>query len=97
MRNIPRAGYGGDFRLVGRIPTAIGDTQMTIAITGVTGNMGQAVLAALRNANCITKIKLLARNKKRIEKLLNRHKDMRNRIDVVFGTLDDKKAIESLI
>lgn len=53
---------------------------MTIAITGITGNMGQAALAQLSNAPNIGKIKLLCHSKKRMKKLLKRHKSLRPRI-----------------
>ena len=42
---------------------------MKLAITGSTGNMGQAVMKQLCSLENIEKIKLLSRNRKRIKKL----------------------------
>ncbi len=70
---------------------------MTIAITGITGNMGQAALAQLSNAPNIGKIKLLCHSKKRMKKLLKRHKSLRPRIELVEGGMSDRNAIQRLI
>ena len=40
---------------------------MNIAITGATGNMGQAVVAALRDADCIDKERKGVREGKRVD------------------------------
>lgn len=58
---------------------------MIISITGITGNMGQAVLAALEDLPQIDKIKLLCHNVKRMKKLLKAHKSMADKIQVVEG------------
>ncbi|MBD5632745.1 MAG: NAD(P)-dependent oxidoreductase [Clostridia bacterium] len=70
---------------------------MKIAITGVTGNMGQAVFAALENENYIEKIVLLAHNKKKLKKLLNKHKKLRGKTQVVEGNFNDKDVCANLI
>lgn len=70
---------------------------MTVAITGITGNMGKATLAMLKTAEHIDKIKLLCRNKKRMDKLLKKHKSLRGKIELVFGELSDPSAVKELI
>ena len=62
---------------------------MNIAITGATGNMGQAVVAALRDADCIDKIKILSHNKKRTRKLLKANKSLNSKIELVEGAIFD--------
>ena len=58
---------------------------MIIAVTGITGNMGQATLDALETVPGITKLKLLCNNEKRMRKLLKKHKTIRNKIEVIPG------------
>ncbi len=70
---------------------------MTIAITGITGNMGQAVFAALADATHVDKIKLLCRNKKRMKKLLKKHASLRPKIELVYGGMTDEKALGALV
>ncbi len=69
---------------------------MTAAITGITGNMGQAVLAALENVPEIDKIKLLCNNKKRMKKLLKKHKALRRKIEIIDGGMT-QQAIARLV
>lgn len=57
---------------------------MIIAITGATGNMGQATLDALESADYIEEIRLLAHSKKRMKKLLKKHKALRKRKRVLI-------------
>ena len=57
---------------------------MIIAITGATGNMGQATLDALESADYIEEIRLLAHSKKRMKKLLKKHKELRKRKRVLI-------------
>lgn len=70
---------------------------MTIAITGITGNMGQATLEQLKHAPHVDKIKLLCHSKKRMKKLLKRHKDLRPKIELVEGGMSDRNAVAKLI
>ncbi len=70
---------------------------MTIAITGITGNMGQAVLEHISSLAAIDKIKLLAHNVKRMKKLLKKYKDISTKIEVVPGGMNDRAAIKNLI
>lgn len=70
---------------------------MNIAITGATGNMGQAVVAALRDADCIDKIKILSHNKKRTRKLLKANKSLNSKIELIEGAIFDKRACDRLI
>lgn len=69
---------------------------MIIAITGITGNMGQAVLEALQSAEHIERIKLLCHNKKRMKKLLKKYKTLRDKTEVVEGGMT-KNALSRLI
>ena len=70
---------------------------MTIAITGITGNMGQATLAALKDIPELHKIKLLSHTAKRTEKLLKQHKDILHKIESTEGGTNDREAIAKLI
>ena len=69
---------------------------MTAAITGITGNMGQAVLDALENVPEVDKIKLLRHDKKRMKKLLKKHKHLRRKIEIVDGGMT-APAIKKLV
>lgn len=70
---------------------------MTISITGITGNMGQATLDALHNIPHVDKIKLLSHSPERTEKLLKKHKALSAKIEIVQGGLTDDSAIARLI
>lgn len=72
---------------------------MKIAITGVTGNMGQATIEQLVKIEEIERFKLLVLpNDKRIDKLVNKKlKDFKNKFEIIYGNLSDKKACESLV
>lgn len=70
---------------------------MTIAITGITGNMGQGTLNALENAPHVDKIKLLCHNKKRFKKLLKKHKSLLSKIEIIEGAMTEPEAIAKLI
>ncbi|MCI8555007.1 MAG: NAD-dependent epimerase/dehydratase family protein [Clostridia bacterium] len=70
---------------------------MKLALTGATGNMGQATLEQLVKIDEIEKIKILVlKDDKRIAKLLKKLKAHKDRIEVVFGNLADKAACEKL-
>lgn len=69
---------------------------MIIALTGITGNMGQAVLDELKHVKQIEKFKLLCNNKKRFKKLLKRHKTIADKIEVVEGGMT-APAIQKLV
>ena len=68
----------------------------TVAITGITGNMGQAVFAALNDTK-VDEIRLLVRSPKRFKKLLKSNKALRDRITVIPGSMTDRAAIKQLI
>ncbi len=71
---------------------------MKVALTGVTGNMGQATIDELGKLDFIEKIKLLVLpNDKRIDKILARHKRMANKIEVIKGSLADREVCEKLV
>lgn len=68
----------------------------TVAITGITGNMGQATLSALSDAN-VDEIKLLVRSPKRLKKLLKANKALCGKITVIEGCMTDRNAIKRLV
>lgn len=72
---------------------------MKVAITGVTGNMGQETLAQLVAINDIESFRLLVHpdDKKRWNRLAKRLKEHKNRFEVVYGNLADKSACEKLV
>lgn len=72
---------------------------MIIAITGVTGNMGQAALTELIKIQEIEKFKLLVlpTDKKKWNKLAKKLKYHNSRFEVVYGNLADKAACEILV
>lgn len=70
---------------------------MTIAITGVTGNMGQAVLDAVIGVDGLNAIKLLVRSPKRVHKLLNHHKKFADKVQLIHGDMTDKNALKQLV
>ena len=61
---------------------------MILAVTGATGNMGQAVLSALETLPDMEKIRILSHNRKRTAKLLKKHKALRNKIEPI-----DRKSV----
>lgn len=72
---------------------------MIIAITGATGNMGQATLDAFETADYVGEIRLLAHSKKRMKKLLKKHKALRKHkhIEVIEGGMNNPAAVRKLI
>lgn len=69
---------------------------MILAITGITGNMGQATLDQLEGVDGITTLKLLCNNKKHMKKLLSKHKALRNKIQVIEGGMT-QPALRELV
>lgn len=67
---------------------------MIIAITGATGNMGRAALAALASLDFIAEIRLLAHNEKRMAKLVKQFKAIRNRLKIVRGGMARDALVE---
>lgn len=70
---------------------------MTIAVTGITGNMGQAVLDAIAPILGIDKLKLLAHNKKRMKKLFKKHKALLGKTEMITGGISDPYAVKKLV
>ncbi len=72
---------------------------MIVAVTGVTGNMGQATLAELCKIDEIEKFKLLVlpNDKKRWKKLEKKLKIYKSKFEVVYGNLADKVSCERLV
>ena len=70
---------------------------MKIAITGATGNMGQAVVAALRDVDFIDNIKVLSHNGKRTKRLLKANKSLIDKITLVEGSLASADACDRLV
>jgi nucleoside-diphosphate-sugar epimerase len=73
------------------------ESKMKIAITGITGNMGQAVLAAIEGEEYLESIRLLCHSRKRMKKLLKRHKGVRKKTVLVQGSVADANACKQLI
>lgn len=72
---------------------------MKIAVTGVTGNMGQATFNELAKIKEIEGFKLLVlpNDKKRMKKLLKRNKAIKNKIEIVYGNIADEAVCEYLV
>lgn len=70
---------------------------MRIAITGATGNMGQAAVAAIASEEYIEKINILSHSKKRTKKLLNKHKELKKKVIITEGSLANPDVCAKLI
>lgn len=70
---------------------------MKIAITGITGNMGSAVLSCLNGEKNIERINLLIHSKKKYEKLIKKDKELKNKISIFIGTINDKEVCKNLV
>lgn len=71
---------------------------MQIAITGITGNMGQATLEEVVKIDKIDKFRFLVLPEdKRIKKLLKQYKNYRDKFEIVYGNLKDKETCENLV
>lgn len=68
----------------------------TVAITGITGNMGQATFEALNGLE-VDEIRLLIRTPKRFKKLLKANKALTNKVTVIQGSMTDRNAIKQLV
>lgn len=68
-----------------------------VAITGITGNMGQATLAALAENTVADEIRLLVRDRKRALKLVKRYKSLQNKIKLIVGGMTDRTAVAALV
>ncbi|MDE6201261.1 MAG: NAD-dependent epimerase/dehydratase family protein [Clostridiales bacterium] len=68
----------------------------TVAITGITGNMGQATFAALNGVD-VDEIRLLIRTPKRFKKLLSANKALKGKVKVIQGSMTDRDAIKQLV
>ncbi len=71
---------------------------MIVAITGTTGNMGSYFLWALnREPASADKIKILCRSKKKAAKALKNNKAIKDKIEVIYGSIADVNACRELI
>ena len=71
---------------------------MVVAITGITGNMGQATLSEVVKINEIDKFKFLVLpDDKRIKKLLKKYKNFRNKFEIIYGNIKDREICEKLV
>ena len=71
---------------------------MQVAITGITGNMGQATLEQVVKIDEIDKFKFLVLPEdKRIKKLLRKYKNYKDKFEIIYGNLKDMDACVSLI
>ena len=71
---------------------------MVVAVTGITGNMGQATLEQIGKIGKIDKFKFLVLpDDKRIKKLLREYKNYKNKFEIIYGNLKDKETCEKLV
>ena len=71
---------------------------MIVAVTGITGNMGQATLNEIVKLNEIDKFKFLVlEDDKRIKKLLKKHKDSKAKFEIIYGNLKDFETCQKLV
>ena len=70
---------------------------MVVAITGITGNMGKALLKELVKIEEIKTLKLLVRNKKNAESLLKKYKKTNKNFEFIIGNLHDQTSCELLV
>ncbi len=70
---------------------------MKIAITGATGNMGQAVMSAIASESYIEEIRLLSHSPKRTKKLLAAYKKLRKKIVMIEGSLANEYVCKNLV
>lgn len=71
---------------------------MIVAVTGITGNMGQATLDEIVKLNEIDKFKFLVlEDDKRIKKLLKKHKDSKAKFEIIYGNLKDFETCQKLV
>ena len=70
---------------------------MIIGLTGATGNMGQDALAELLKLPIVTRIKILGHNPKRTKKLLQKNKKYQNKIDVIYGGINNHDSVKEFI
>lgn len=71
---------------------------MQVAITGITGNMGQATLEQIVKLDFIDKFKFLVLpNDKRIKKLLKNYKNYKDRFEIVYGNIAEKDKCQELV
>ena len=71
---------------------------MIVAFTGITGNMGQAVLEqVLKNPKIDKFVFLVLNHDRRIKKLLRKHKEIRSKCEVIYGSLANAEACRKLV
>ena len=71
---------------------------MVVAVTGITGNMGQATLEQIVKIKEIDKFKFLVLpDDKRIRKLLREYKNFKNKFEIIYGNLKDKETCDKLV
>ena len=71
---------------------------MRVAVTGITGNMGQAVLAELLRLEGIDAFRFLVLPAdRRIRKLLRKHRAFRDKFEILPGNLKDRETCDRLV
>lgn len=71
---------------------------MQIAVTGITGNMGQATLEELVKLDFIDKFKFLVLpDDKRIKKILKRYKNYKDKFEIIYGNLAESDKCQKLV
>ncbi|MDE6029036.1 MAG: NAD-dependent epimerase/dehydratase family protein [Clostridiales bacterium] len=68
----------------------------TVAITGITGNMGQATFEALNGLE-LDEIRLLIRTPKRFKKALKANKALNSKVKIIQGGMTDRQAVMQLV
>lgn len=71
---------------------------MQVAITGITGNMGQATLEQVVKLDKVDKFKFLVLpDDNRIKKLLKKYKNYKNKFEIIKGNLKDREICDKLV
>ena len=71
---------------------------MIVAITGITGNMGQATLEQIVEIKEIDSFKFLVLPEdKRIKKLLRKYKEYKEKFEIIYGNIKDLDACVRLV
>ena len=71
---------------------------MIVALTGITGNMGQAVLQQIVKNKQIEKFRFLVlEDDKRINKLLKKYKDYKDKFEIIYGNIANKEKCRQLV
>lgn len=70
---------------------------MLIAVTGATGNIGEAFLTALDGDVAVDKIRVLCRSEVKARALIKKYKNLAEKFEIVIGELTDGTACVKLV